>query len=397
MAEEKRRQEEQELRRLAREQARSKLKETNIATLQAEAKFATSKKNLSVAEDNLAKRKHGADIAEKHLREAQANLAKAFSELEIAQEMHTQANADVNDALRGVDGARLREAEAEQAWAAFSDDASSTWSKKDEDEAREEEAQRLQESIRKMQEMRREEEVEKARRRMAEMNAREHEEQRHKPSSARRSHSPQAQATSERKETDRTGETERERQKSEETQRQARAEQDRRNQEAEERKEAWAKATAREEERCKLRDQTRWPRASYSWLGLGSANKWSKNDALGRFEFICEEFDKITFSETQPLTVGSVPWPVLTAPDDIVPENIEWSAVEAFFEAVRDLMSTTKYKTSVEKCHRRFHPDKWHRRLNTVQNEQLRELLGKGVIAVSQSLTPLWQRSRSML
>ncbi|KAJ7729805.1 hypothetical protein B0H16DRAFT_1775708, partial [Mycena metata] len=75
-------------------------------------------------------------------------------------------------------------------------------------------------------------------------------------------------------------------------------------------------------------------------------------------------FEKLKFSETQPLTFGVIPWPVLTDPLALDVEVINWTSVEAFFACakVQLAVNVTEYNTLVEKVHRMFHPDKWRSR-----------------------------------
>ncbi|KAF8218101.1 hypothetical protein K438DRAFT_1525663, partial [Mycena galopus ATCC 62051] len=74
-------------------------------------------------------------------------------------------------------------------------------------------------------------------------------------------------------------------------------------------------------------------------------------------------FDKIQFSEAQPLTFRVIPWPVLTNPLDSDIEQIDWNAVEAFFTRAKiQLATNAEYHGLVEKVHRLFHPDKWKSR-----------------------------------
>ncbi|KIP05210.1 hypothetical protein PHLGIDRAFT_57800, partial [Phlebiopsis gigantea 11061_1 CR5-6] len=74
------------------------------------------------------------------------------------------------------------------------------------------------------------------------------------------------------------------------------------------------------------------------------------------------EFEDIKFCDTQPLTFGSVPWPLLALPHKATLDDIDWSAVEAFFAAVKLQVTTSEYKALVEQAHRRFHPDRWRAR-----------------------------------
>ena len=51
---------------------------------------------------------------------------------------------------------------------------------------------------------------------------------------------------------------------------------------------------------------------------------WTNNDSVHRFEVVSQEFDEIKFSETQPLTFQSIPWPLLSSPNTFTFDDIEW-------------------------------------------------------------------------
>jgi hypothetical protein len=151
----------------------------------------------------------------------------------------------------------------------------------------------------------------------------------------------------------------------------------------------WRKAHNKEVHRCRLRARR------------FCANKsafWSHWLALQRFQAACEEFDTITFSEQQPLAFESVPWPVLHRPDSQTVSTIDWSAVEAFFRQVRIQLQLPAYKDLVEKTHRRFHPDRWSSRgtLSTVFDRDSREKIREAGKVVSQAITPIWRESKNL-
>ncbi|KAF7377919.1 hypothetical protein MSAN_00215700 [Mycena sanguinolenta] len=160
-----------------------------------------------------------------------------------------------------------------------------------------------------------------------------------------------------------------------------------REKEQRERERRWKVATEAEEARCRQRDQEKW--------GLGA---WTHARALERLKVQIEEFDKIKFSETQPLTFHVVPWPVLTDPLDLDIEQIDWNAVEGFFLRAKMQLATNaaEYKSLVERVHRLFHPDKWKSRglLVTVMDENLRKSLEMAGNVVAQAMTPIWRKSR---
>ena len=120
--------------------------------------------------------------------------------------------------------------------------------------------------------------------------------------------------------------------------------------------------------------------------------------ALERFRLVSAEFDDIQFCATQPLTFESVPWPILKSPfTATTTTDVEWEAVERFFESVEFELDEEEYRALVEKAHRRFHPDKWRARgiLHTVLDEDLRQRLEDACNVVSQALGPIWTNSRA--
>lgn len=120
---------------------------------------------------------------------------------------------------------------------------------------------------------------------------------------------------------------------------------------------------------------------------------WTTQRALERYRVLSEAFDAAKFTPEDPVTFLAVPWPVLHRPSALRVEDVDWSAVEAFFKAVRPHMRSQEYKTLVEKSHRRFHPDRWRARrvLHDIQDDQLKACLEVAANTVAQALTPLWR------
>ncbi|RDX55157.1 hypothetical protein OH76DRAFT_1397538 [Lentinus brumalis] len=158
-----------------------------------------------------------------------------------------------------------------------------------------------------------------------------------------------------------------------------------------------AEAAAAEEQRRSQAEQTRVQqereqrrrkeRARWSY------GPWTIGRAMERYKMLSEEFDATKFTADNPLDFERVPWPVLHAPVTLRLEDIEWSAVEAFFEAAKKHMRAQDYKTFVEKSHKRFHPDRWRARgiLKSVADEDLRNCLEVAANTVAQALTPIWR------
>ncbi|KAI0743573.1 hypothetical protein C8Q80DRAFT_1106514 [Daedaleopsis nitida] len=123
---------------------------------------------------------------------------------------------------------------------------------------------------------------------------------------------------------------------------------------------------------------------------------WTNTRAIERYKALADEFDAAKFTQENPVDFESVPWPVLESPVTLRLEDIDWSAVEAFFEAAKKYMRTQDYKAFVEKSHKRFHPDRWRARgiLKSVEDDDLRGCLEVAATTVAQALTPIWRTMR---
>lgn len=235
-------------------------------------------------------------------------------------------------------------------------------SQADKDAASDRRAADLAQSIQRMTDMRREEELDAARRRMEEVNARERER-------AAELLAAEVEAAKDR---------DRRQSEREEEQRRAKEEEDRKVREARERQ-IWSDATQKEIVRCTARDQVQWPR-----------NKnWTMQAALARFQLVAEEYDKSQFSKERPLTVASIPWPVLDSPYDMDVTAIEWETVEKFFAIIKPMLAEQHFAVVIRKSQHRFHPDRWNSRLGTVMDDKLRQSLRTATITVSQAINSL--------
>jgi hypothetical protein len=337
---------------------------------------------------------------------------------------------DVSDAQEQIDLTQVAEREAKEAWRQAggteeedppvpetttfdrpvseeptSPSAPGTSAPTDADAAAEEQAARdrereaaLAESIHKMRQMDHDDQIQRSTRRMAELAAQEKKWAEEEAERKRRAKQ-EARERAEREERERRQQEERERQEREAQAQRARELKERQERERREREEreridtlrrskALKDATDQERNRCLRRDKS----------FVGSSFFWTDTLAVNRFQAVSTEFDTITFSETQPFTFESAPWPHLGWPRALKVDDIEWSTVEEFFESVKSSMSLSDYKDVVEKSHRRFHPDKWRARrlLLTVQDDTLRSQLEKAGNIVSQALTPIWLESRKL-
>ncbi|THG99110.1 hypothetical protein EW026_g3200 [Hermanssonia centrifuga] len=304
----------------------------------AEKEEADKANQFALALEALEDAEKSSDFAELRLNCAEADLAeqkrllkKAVLTLQEARDKREWAKNRVNDtfiakevALGEQQQAKRRREEAEHEVMRWRDEkvraeteerqvqADILGVEEDEEARRKEE---LAESIRKMQELRKLEEEDKARkqcetemaefrRRMAELEAAEKEAARLAKEESKRKAREEEQKAREL----------REREAAQEAARKAELD----------RKEAYYQAAAKETTRCKLRDESRWVQHI----------PWNLHFGLARFKLASAEFDDIRFNETQPLTFESVPWPTLLSPYKVTLEDIDWQIVEAFFVKV---------------------------------------------------------------
>jgi hypothetical protein len=151
-------------------------------------------------------------------------------------------------------------------------------------------------------------------------------------------------------------------------------------------KEARARAEAeRRESEAKYTKQKRQERQRWE------SGPWTASRALDRYKVLCDSFDNAKFSQSEPLMFEDVPWPVLSRSFSV--EDVDWAAVERFFEAVKPHMRGDEYSGFVEKSHRRFHPDRWKSRrlLTSIADHGDRECMEVAANTVAQALTPLWR------
>ena len=93
-------------------------------------------------------------------------------------------------------------------------------------------------------------------------------------------------------------------------------------------------------------------------------NGWTARKALDRYNQLAAEFDSVRVSESAPLDMTKVPWPVLHPPGYKLAQ-VDWSAVEAFFSQTEMLLGGKKsaaWKELLKSSTRRFHPDRWRAR-----------------------------------
>ncbi|KAJ6593910.1 hypothetical protein B0H19DRAFT_977069 [Mycena capillaripes] len=131
--------------------------------------------------------------------------------------------------------------------------------------------------------------------------------------------------------------------------RRARMERERQQTQAEEEARARSSAERARRERERRQRNERW-----------AYGPWTTQRALERYKTLSDIFDSAKFSPDDPLSFDFIPWPMLQTKFSI--EDIDWAAVEAFFNAVKPHMRSQDFASFVEKSHRRFHPDRWRSR-----------------------------------
>jgi hypothetical protein len=359
--------------RVAEEEARRKREEAELAQQQATEEQATATRAAASASHILTVVKEALENADVKLRSAEQEevaAQAALAELHQRAASNPQSTSDGSDDSTSGAGPSSNQKAAPGRPTTDPPDVDLEYEEKERQAA-------LAESIRKMNELRRQEELDATRRKMDEMNAREQQRQ-----ADLRAAEAEARADRERREREREEQQRQEREEAERKEREEFTRLEKERLEALWREQAWREATKREVLRCSTRDLERWPRNK----------RWTIQDALDRFQLLSDEFDKLKFSNHIPLTVASVPWPVLFAPYDLdIKTHIEWKTVELFFRTVKTMLTPAQFGALLEKSQRRFHPDRWRSRglLATVIDETLKEALESGVNAVSQATNEL--------
>ncbi|KAF7798254.1 hypothetical protein EIP86_009471 [Pleurotus ostreatoroseus] len=329
---------------------------------------------LSAAMDNIYEARWKAD-------EARGNKKSALREERKLRGLSPNDEGDTETETQRVESTDASDSEASYDDAGPNDD--------NDDDLRKAE---LEESRRKMEELRKQEEADQlereARAREAELRESLHKMAQFEAEEKRRKQ--EREETEKRaREAAKRAKEECERREREEAARKAREQrekEEREKKEIEERLERYRSAVASEKMRCKLRDQAHWEQGS----------PWTPSKSIERFRLVSNEFDELKFSDTQPLTFESVPWPTLLSPYTLRPDDIDWQIVERFFEKLQLTVTVEEYKILVEKAHRRFHPDKWRSKglLNTILEGDVRDMIERAGNVVAQALTPIWLKSR---
>ena len=369
------------------------------ADLEQKLQDATRKREQAQAEERAAHAETLEAVEQAH--SAKASLAEAVSDRENAVKHLQDASAAVLEAERILQAAKMRQQEvidwvstANFVEAAAEKLANEALTRRISTEIAEQcarvarehaerEEKTLYDSMPKMdEETQRQAELEEMIRRMKELREQEENDRRERQM---REQQEKKAAERAREEAERLAREEFERQAREEEARKTREEQERRGAEAR-RLQEYEEAAAMERDRCIRRDSKRIP-----WL-----RSWTTAQHVDWLEEVSLEFDNIKFCSTQPLTFASIPWPILSPPQKHTFDDIEWSAVEAFFIGAKTVVDGEEYKAMVEKAHRRFHPDKWRSRglLSTVLDETERERLERAGNVVAQAITPIWLASR---
>jgi hypothetical protein len=358
----------------AEEEARRKREDAELAHQRASQDQATAMRGVASAALILTVVKEALDSANKKLRDTEAEEKDAEKVLEaMTSQARPPPECSPPNSQRSAQGAKPR------------NNTSSTSSKPStspaapelDDEEKHRQAA-IAESVRKMQDLRRQEEFDAIRRSMDELNARE---QRKEAAEA-------ARADRARHEREQEEQQSREREEAERKEREEVARREKEQLEELRKEQAWSEATKRELLRCSTRDLERWPPNKH----------WTIQNALDRFQLLSDEFDALRFSNDVPLTVASIPWPVLCIPYDLVVKiHIEWKAVESFFRIVKTMLTPSQFGALLEKSQRRFHPDRWRSRglLATVMDDRLKDVLESAVNIVSQATNELLSNWRS--
>ncbi len=149
----------------------------------------------------------------------------------------------------------------------------------------------------------------------------------------------------------------------------------------EERAKRCKKALEAEEQRCRRRDRDQ--------FGVGDG-PWTDEKALKRCGTLLKEFQNVTYTiDGQPLTIRSIPWPVLVDPREFqVKHLLRGDLVGQFLRVLKRSLNEEQFKSHVTKLKYVFHPDKWQSRslLKTVLDDNLKRELERAGNAVSQAV-----------
>ena len=91
---------------------------------------------------------------------------------------------------------------------------------------------------------------------------------------------------------------------------------------------------------------------------------WTARKALDQYQKLAAEFDSVRASESTPLDMTQIPWPVLHPPGYTLVE-VNWEAVGAFFTQAQKLLggkNSAAWKDLLKSSALRFHPDRWRAR-----------------------------------
>ncbi|KAF5358629.1 hypothetical protein D9758_007743 [Tetrapyrgos nigripes] len=138
----------------------------------------------------------------------------------------------------------------------------------------------------------------------------------------------------------------------------------------------WLHATIEQEKICRQKDKR--------FL----ETRWTDETARQRIKLMAEDFWPMNYSmKTRPLTMLSIPWPVLDHP-----YSLDWSSLE-YSSAVKKYFEKTQPQGHLKKLLHIFHPDKWVAPLKTVIDDDLRTLIDTGVNDVFKVISDVRDKS----
>ncbi|KAF9462545.1 hypothetical protein BDZ94DRAFT_1128804, partial [Collybia nuda] len=80
---------------------------------------------------------------------------------------------------------------------------------------------------------------------------------------------------------------------------------------------------------------------------------------------VTEEFTTTKYSTDIPITIRSIPWPVLNSPSQFTLEDLSWKSVEDFLRHAKKFYAgegSAKYVRLLKQLQLMFHPDRWSSR-----------------------------------
>ncbi|KAF9474220.1 hypothetical protein BDN70DRAFT_936821 [Pholiota conissans] len=168
-------------------------------------------------------------------------------------------------------------------------------------------------------------------------------------------------------------------------------------------------ARAQQEEQAKLRKEQEARRARQERLEHFEQERrtrhhhwnngmWNSERAMERYRVIGAFFDKTRFTkDDRPLATIDIPWPSLRHPHVNSARDMDWESVTYFFNAIKEVSRGQAFSDVVKISLQRFHPDRWRSRnlYSAIEDEDERNEVETAVSTVSKAIGALWAELKS--